>query len=129
MVSPAEKSAAFVAVRASQAHYQYLIHRPLTGEPASQRLSSRPQNDCSYRRPCRSALVTEQPGLIALPIALFGAIAFVVKLASAANAEFDFRPAAVVEIELKRHQRVALALDQAGQSGDLAAVKQQFSRP
>src|SRR4051812_49187217 len=72
--------------------------------------------------------VPQQPRPVALPVALLGGLALVVGLLALAQPQLDLRPALVVEVDLQRHHRVALALGSADQLVDLAAVQQQPAR-
>src|SRR5262245_24136318 len=74
-----------------------------------------------------SALGPQQPPALALPTALPFGLALVVQLLAAGKRELDFGAALVVEIELERHQRHALALDRADQLADLAAVEEELA--
>src|SRR5215510_12195537 len=77
----------------------------------------------------RSALGPQQPPALALPGALLLGLTLVVELLAARERELDLGAALLVEIELERHQRHALALDCARELVDLALVQQQPARP
>src|SRR3954467_9678644 len=80
------------------------------------------------RRP-RSAMLPQQPALLALPVLLLLIFAFVVALASSGQRQLDLGPAAAVEIDGERHQSHPLPRDRAVQFGDLALVEKQLARP
>src|SRR5581483_5584247 len=73
-------------------------------------------------------LLPQQTPLLARPVALLLGLALVVQLLAAGERELDLCTALVVEIELERHQRHALALDRADQLVDLPFVQQQLAR-
>src|SRR5258708_37268025 len=75
-----------------------------------------------------STLIAHQAAFFARPVALLLGLALVVQLLALGERELDLGPALVVEIELERHQRHALALDRADQLVDLALVQQQLAR-
>src|SRR5947207_15003327 len=75
-----------------------------------------------------SPLVAHQAALFARPVAFLLGLALVVQLLALGKRELDLGSALVVEIELERHQRHALALDRADQLVDLALVQQQLAR-
>src|SRR5512138_3406475 len=70
-----------------------------------------------------------QAALFAAPVALLRGLALVVQLLALGDRQQQLRPAALVEIELQRDQRHALAIDRAHQLVGLLAMQQQFSRP
>src|SRR5262245_62307116 len=74
-----------------------------------------------------SALGPQQPPALALPTALLFGLALVVQLLAAGKGELELGAALLVEIELERHQRHALALDRADQLVDLAAVEKELA--
>src|SRR5208282_497058 len=61
--------------------------------------------------------------------ALFLGLALVVELLAARQRQLDLGTTLLVEIELERDQRHAIALDCADQFVDLAAVQQKLARP
>src|SRR5689334_6039243 len=76
-----------------------------------------------------SALLPQQAAAFAVPRALFQGLALIVQLLAARQRDLDLGAASLVEIELKRHHRHALALDRAGELVDLPLVQQQLARP
>src|SRR5215475_10701512 len=77
----------------------------------------------------RSALGPQQPPALALPAALLLGLALVVELLAAGERKLDLGAALLVEIELERHERHALALHRARQLVDLAPMQKQPARP
>src|SRR5947209_7173995 len=71
----------------------------------------------------------QQARPLALPVAVLDRLPLVVRLLAGRESDLDFRPAALVEIDLQRHDGAALALDGADQHVDLALVQQQLARP
>ena len=65
-------------------------------------------------------LLPQQAAALALPGALLLRLALVVKLFAARQSQLDLGAAPLVEIELERHQRHALALHRADELVDLA---------
>src|SRR3954462_14183466 len=86
---------------------------------------------CRFSHPRRppSAMLPQQPALLALPVLLLLIFAFVVALASSGQRQLDLGPAAAVEIDGERHQSHPLPRDRAVQFGDLALVEKQLARP
>src|SRR5690606_37217615 len=76
-----------------------------------------------------SALVAQEPALLAAPVALLFGFPLVVQLLAARHGDLDLGAAAVVEIDFQRHNRHALALDRLRQFGDLARLEEQFAGP
>src|SRR5258708_13956305 len=81
------------------------------------------------RRWRMSLTVAQQPGALALPVAILDRLALVVGLLAGDQGDLDLGAAARIEIELQRHDRAALALDGADQLVDLLAVQQELARP
>src|SRR5512139_2311214 len=67
-----------------------------------------------------SALFAHQPRFVALPVAFLDSMALVDGLLAPGQRQFDLRPPGAVEIDRKRDQRHALALDRAHQALDFA---------
>src|SRR5262245_34819177 len=76
----------------------------------------------------RLALGAQQSPALPVPAALLLGLALVVQLLSAGERQLDLGAALLVEIELERHQRHALALDRASELVDLAPVQQELAR-
>src|SRR5690606_38973804 len=72
-----------------------------------------------------SAAVAQQPALFPVPVARLFGLALVVQLLALGEREFDLGAAAIVEIDLERHQRHALARNAGAQAIDLLAGEQQ----
>src|ERR1700730_11062085 len=81
------------------------------------------------RRWRMSLAVAQQPGALALPVAILDRLALVVGLLAGDQGDLDLGAAARIEIELQRHDGAALALDGADQLVDLLAVQQELARP
>src|SRR6266446_3301938 len=74
-----------------------------------------------------SPLRPQQPSAFALPGALLLGLALVVQFLAAGERELDLGAALLVEIELERDERHALALDRARELVDLAPVEQELA--
>src|SRR6266567_4245918 len=72
-----------------------------------------------------SALVPHQPAALARPVALLLGLALVVQLLALGERDLDLGAALVVEIDLQRYDRHALALDRPHQLVDLPPVQQE----
>src|SRR4051812_8726557 len=81
-----------------------------------------------FASPPRLSLIPHQPSLLSLPVARAFRLPLVVQLLAARQRDLDLRPAALVEIDLERHDRHALALHGPDQLVHLALVQQQFAR-
>src|SRR4029077_12338422 len=75
-----------------------------------------------------AALSAKQAAALAFPGALLLRLALVVQLLALGERELHLGAAFVVEIELERHERHALALDRADRLADLALVQQELAR-
>src|SRR5437868_3357173 len=75
-----------------------------------------------------SALVPHQPAALARPVALLLGLALVVQLLALGERDLDLGATLVVEIDLQRHDRHALALDRSHQLVDLPPVQQELAR-
>ena len=64
---------------------------------------------------------------LTLPVLIFLVRAFVVLLLALAQADVEFR-AAFVPMQVQRHQRIAFALNGAGQPVQFMSIQQQFAR-
>src|SRR5437763_3263068 len=75
-----------------------------------------------------STLRTHKPSALAFPRALLLCLALVMQLLALGERELHLGAPPIVEIELERHQRHALALDRPDQLVDLPLVQQQLAR-
>src|SRR5690606_30671096 len=102
--------------------YTYVVCREAQCHEPPERLVEAPRESAS-------SPLAQQPGLVALPVALLDRLALVVGLLALGQRQLDFRPPFAVEIDAERDQRHALALDRADHLLDLALVEQQLARP
>src|SRR5262245_29851407 len=91
----------------------------------SSRLPANSSGSCSPRLSPRA----HQAALFAAPVTLLGGLALVVQLLALGDRQQQLGAATLIEIELERDQRHALAIDRAHQLVDLPAMQQQLSRP
>src|SRR5215831_12803165 len=73
-------------------------------------------------------LLAHQPAPLAIPIALFPALALVVQLLALGEAKLDLDQPSSVEIELERHDRHPLPLYRAHKAIKLTLVQQELAR-
>src|ERR1044071_1696056 len=75
-----------------------------------------------------SPFLPQQPAPLARPIALLLGLTLVVQLLALCQRNLDLGATLVVEIDLERHDRHALALDRAHQLVDLPLVEEELAR-
>src|SRR5687768_2381021 len=82
--------------------------------------------ELGFAKPPALSLRAQEPSALTLPAALLLGFALIVQLLAARERKLDLGTTFLVEIELQRHQRHALALDRSSELVDLSAVQEQL---